>query len=49
MVWLISLLFAFNEGMRPQKKQVPKPGLINTVQYWSDVKAAFENLNLMPT
>ena len=49
MVLLISLLFAYLEGMRPQNKQVPKPGLIKTVKYGPDVKAAFESLNLMPT
>jgi len=48
-VWLISLLFAILESMRPQKKQVPKPGLINTVQYGFDIKAAFKSLNLMLT
>ncbi len=48
-VCLISLLFAFQEGMRPQKKQVPKPGSINILKHGSDVKTAFESLNLIPT
>jgi len=48
-VWLISLLFAILESMRPQKKQVPMPGLINIVMLGSDVKASFESHNLMLT
>jgi len=49
MVWLISLLFASLEGMHLKKKQVPTPDSINIVKHRSDVKSAFESLNLMPT